>query len=98
MDVHDPYKPPPLYQQKFTCNYNGPVNGKLGGYRQLMFEKKAIYFSKEDLDQLIALYDAEIAYFDNQFDRLISGLNKLVTFKSVYIWFFRGKSLVMPNR
>jgi arylsulfatase A-like enzyme len=85
MDVHAPYNPPPLYKKKFTTNYNGPVNGAIGDYKKLMFEKKDLHLSKEDVNQLIALYDAEIAYFDSQFERLISGLKELGVLKNSII-------------
>lgn len=74
MDVHDPYTPPSPYDVRFNQNYEGSVNGWIGKYRTLMSEGKQVGLSAEDLEQLVALYDAGIAYFDSQFARFIKAL------------------------
>ncbi|MEK6775293.1 MAG: sulfatase [bacterium] len=87
MDVHDPYWPPPPYNREYGKKYEGPVNGIMVTYMQRMKERKPLYLSGEDLDHLIDLYDGGIAYFDEQFGRLIQGLKTAGVFQNSIIVF-----------
>jgi len=87
MDVHDPYKPPKRFAQKFCSPYEGPVDGDVVGYKKTMKNKEPLKLSKRDIRQLKDLYDGDIAYLDHQFGRMLAGLKKLGVYDQTIIVF-----------
>ncbi len=74
-DVHDAYVPPAPYDKAFTDPaYAGPIDG-----RQVSSPKSLVQpgMLDEDLAQLVALYDGEIAWTDAQIGRLLAKLDEL---------------------
>lgn len=71
MDVHHPYVPPAKYQRRFR---NQPVADRDAvQLRRKMLESPA-EITDEELNTLIDLYDAEIAYVDAEVTRLVETL------------------------
>ena len=60
-DVHFDYIPPAPYDTQFSADYDGPVDGTPPRER----------LEGQDLEQLIALYDGEIAWTDHHVGRLL---------------------------
>jgi arylsulfatase A-like enzyme len=75
-DVHRPYSPPEDYQYRF----DPPEGGKLVYYNGIVSNVSAT-----DLEYTIAMYDAEIAYTDDQIARLLDALDKLGVRKNTVI-------------
>lgn len=71
MDVHHPYTPPARYQQRFRAE---PV----GDERAIRLRRKMLEdpegVTDAELDRIVDLYDAEIAFVDAEVDRLLDGL------------------------
>lgn len=72
MDVHSPYKAPQAYYDKYKGSYAGPFDGAHAAIETAIKAGKPP--SAEDWAHLEALYDAELEYFDDQFQRLLDGL------------------------
>ncbi len=79
-DPHWDYAPPAPFDRKFDPDYSGTMRGD---YASLKPYIKAVAgyqtpppLAKRDLDHLIALYDGEIAYVDNQLGRLFARLEQ----------------------
>lgn len=68
-DPHLPYKPPAAHLTEIDRAYQGPASGEW--YVLDPADHTAIVSSTENLDHMIALYDAEIAYADEQVGRLV---------------------------
>lgn len=71
-DVHDPYRPPPPFDRRFTePGYDGPIDG-----RNVSSARSDVTpgMSARDLAQLVALYDGEIAWVDSELGRLFDAL------------------------
>ncbi len=68
-DPHLSYRPPREYLTETSKNYKGPVTGEW--YKLDASEKAKIASSPEDIRQMIALYDAEVAYADHEVGRLV---------------------------
>lgn len=68
MDPHAPYAPPAEFERRFTGSYAGKVNGR--NFDAL----DSATASREDLGQVVALYDAEIAYADQEIGGLLDDL------------------------
>jgi arylsulfatase A-like enzyme len=67
-DPHDDYTPPEPFDALFTDpDYDGPIDG-----RSIMSPGGPVQYGMEarDLEHLIALYDGEIAWVDEQLERL----------------------------
>jgi arylsulfatase A-like enzyme len=69
MDPHSPYLPPEPYDRMFATGYDGPVNGGLD-------EKTgfAAARTRQELDHILSLYDAEIRYTDDRIGELLDAL------------------------
>jgi arylsulfatase A-like enzyme len=67
-DVHAPYNPPEPYRSRFASGLPGRLVYRNG---------PAPDASAEDLAYTVALYDAEIAYVDDQVAKLLDGLSRL---------------------
>lgn len=74
IDPHAPYLPPPPYDRLYDPNYQGPVDGS---FRSLFALALAGPKAPEaDRKHLRALYDAEVAYADHEFGRLLAALEQ----------------------
>lgn len=74
MDPHSPYKAPePFYSKYKNASYSGPVSG---AHMQIEndYKKAGKMPSPADIEQMYALYDAEIEYWDSQFGRFMQTL------------------------
>jgi choline-sulfatase len=74
MDSHSPYKAPEPYYSKYRApGYAGPVSG---AHMQIEndYKKPGVVPAPADIQQALALYDAEIEYWDAQFGRLMQAL------------------------
>ncbi|HEX2486184.1 MAG TPA: sulfatase [Myxococcota bacterium] len=67
-DVHWPYNPPEPYRTRFGAGRSGKLVYRNG---------PAPDVAPNDLDYTVAMYDAEIAYVDEQVGRLLAGLERL---------------------
>ena len=73
-DIHDGYVPPAPFDAAFTDpDYAGPITG-----RRVTTPDSPVQpnMAAEDLAQLIALYDGEIAWVDSQVGRLLDRLEE----------------------
>jgi arylsulfatase A-like enzyme len=76
MDPHSPYWPPEPYDKHFDPLYKGEITGQ--SHKQLdqiMLGK--VKFSQQDLEHLVAQYDAEILYFDSELRALFADIESL---------------------
>lgn len=73
-DVHDPYTPPPPFDELFDPDYEGSIDGQ-----DLTSEMSPVHegMPKRDLDHLLALYDGGIAWTDSEVGRFLDGLEEL---------------------
>lgn len=67
MDPHSPYKAPEPWYSKYKGSYTGPMDG---AHVQLEAAFKAGTVTPADWAHELALYDAEIEYWDTEFGRL----------------------------
>jgi len=72
-DVHYDYIPPPPYDRLFNPDYAGDVDGR--DYIRNNRVRKGM--APEDLEQIIALYDGEIAHTDRHVGMVIDKLKEL---------------------
>ena len=68
-DPHYDYEPPAAYAERFHPGYAGGVDG-----RGFMDPQRR--YAREELDHVLALYDAEIRYTDDQIARLWAQLER----------------------
>ncbi len=73
MDPHSPYKAPEPWYSKYKGSYSGKMDG---AHVQLDEAFKAGTLTQADWDHELALYDAEVEYFDTEFGRLWGELQK----------------------
>lgn len=73
MDPHSPYKAPEPWYSKYKGSYTGPMDG---AHVQLEDAFKAGKVTAADWDHELALYDAEVEYWDTEFGRLWGELQK----------------------
>jgi arylsulfatase A-like enzyme len=71
-DPHWHYAPPADVLKLFETSYFGSLTGNLNDFQKL----RPSQVSRADLDHLLALYDGEIRYTDNQIGRLIAHLKE----------------------
>ena len=87
-EIHDPYTPPDAYRQRFvdpdyagrvTYSRDGLRSAAMGNWEQQheLFWMRVDWTSEADRQQLVDLYDAGIAYADDQLGRLLAGLDAL---------------------
>jgi arylsulfatase A-like enzyme len=80
-DPHWHYTPPPEVLKLFESSYAGALTGNLKEFQQLRPEE----VKPGDLDHLLALYDGEIRYTDNQIGRLLTHLRERGVLKSTLL-------------
>jgi arylsulfatase A-like enzyme len=73
MDVHHPYVPPKKYQRIF-CDDPVPDGDAVRLRRKMLASPDEI--TDDELNTLVDLYDAEIAYVDAEVDRLVTSLRE----------------------
>lgn len=73
MDPHSPYKAPEPWYSKYKGSYTGPMDG---AHVQLEEAFKAGKVTPADWERELALYDAEVEYWDTEFGRLWGELQK----------------------
>lgn len=73
MDPHSPYKAPEPWYSKYKGNYAGKMDG---AHVQLESAFAAGTVTAADWQHELALYDAEIEYFDTEFGRLWGEMRK----------------------
>ncbi len=71
-DPHWHYAPPPEVLKIFETSYAGKLTGNLKDFQNLRPDQ----VKPADLDHLLALYDGEIRYTDNEIGRLITHLKE----------------------
>ncbi len=71
-DPHWHYAPPADVLKIFESSYTGTLTGNLKDFQNLRPDQ----IKPKDLDHLLALYDGEIRYTDNEIGRLISHLEE----------------------
>ena len=71
-DPHWHYAPPPEVLKIFETSYEGSLTGNLKDFQKL----RADQVKPSDLDHLLALYDGEIRYTDNEIGRLVTHLKE----------------------
>ncbi len=69
-DPHLPYRPPREYLSEASRDYKGPASEE-NWYFLDASDKAKIVSSPRNMKQMVALYDAEIAYADQQVGRLV---------------------------
>jgi arylsulfatase len=77
MDPHGPYRPPHSHKKRFALEYDGKASVKLGvpaAVQRMFAAGRGQEGTEEDLQHLVDLYDDEIAFFDSQFEILMSAL------------------------
>ncbi|MBK5254467.1 MAG: sulfatase [Vicinamibacteria bacterium] len=71
-DPHWHYAPPPDVLKLFERSYPGKLTGNLKDFQNLRPDQ----VSASDLDHLLALYDGEIRYTDNEIGRFVTHLTE----------------------
>ena len=71
-DPHWHYAPPPDVLKIFESSYAGTLTGNLKDFQNLRPEQ----VKPKDLEHLLALYDGEIRYTDNEIGRLLAHLKE----------------------
>ncbi len=71
---HTPYQPPSPFDKRFGEPYAGGVNGEIETLDQITLDK--VNLPAEDLKHLIALYDGEIAFVDDQISQVLGTLRE----------------------
>jgi len=81
MDPHDPYAPPLSHSKRFAGEYDGDdpfiAAGDPNQISEMLYvEGVEIEIGENDIRHLTDLYDEEIRYFDDRFERLIGTLRR----------------------
>ncbi len=96
MGPHTPYNPPPPYDTLYFSEYknksklisdlnNFYLQQNHGEYYKLLMDTKGENISKDELNQLMSLYDGKITYTDYQIGRLIDKLKALNIYDNTMI-------------
>ena len=72
-DPHSWYDPPPPFDTLYDPSYTGFLTPEIFGHGHDVVSGK-ITLNERDLEYLIALYDGEIAYWDQQFGLMLDDL------------------------
>jgi len=78
METHDPYSPPRSHARRFAGELDGPsyiLRGDPNPIADMVYDNgPKVAVTEQDIGHLRDLYDEEIAYFDEQFSRLMEEL------------------------
>lgn len=75
--VHLPYTPHDEHLERFDPGYDGPVSDRVNRDEIDRINSGEMALSQEDLDHLVALYDAEIAGLDADLGRLFDAFDAM---------------------
>jgi arylsulfatase A-like enzyme len=76
-DPHQPYTPPPDWRRRFAdSSYSGRWRTRAGALKALRTELREGRASPADIDQVAALYLAEVAFMDHYVGRLLDTLRE----------------------
>jgi arylsulfatase A-like enzyme len=67
MDVHHPYDAPPAYSSRFSSGYGSLPTPRFHGQWKGSWDEP----TRQELEHVIGMYDAEVAYLDSQIRRLL---------------------------
>ena len=81
-DPHWHYAPPPRILKLFETSYSGKITGNLKDFQNLGPGD----VKPPDVDHLLALYDAEIRYTDDQIGRLVTHLEQRNVFDNTLLF------------
>jgi arylsulfatase A-like enzyme len=81
-DSHQPYQPPPPWDRAYDPDYRGAMDGD---QRRFWRDRERGAIGRADLDHMIALYDGEISWLDEQVGRLLDGLRQVGRFDETLI-------------
>ena len=86
-DVHEPYEPPAAYARRFAGDYSGPLGDALDGEFLVALNRPEVAagLSAADRRHVVDLYDAELAYLDDQLGELFADLRRRGLFDSTLI-------------
>jgi arylsulfatase A-like enzyme len=73
LDPHNPYTPPPPFNNFFDKEYKGIIDGNQTKPEYIPYYKQ----NQKELYHLISLYDEEIRYTDFRFSKIIKKLSEL---------------------
>ena len=80
-DPHWHYAPPPEMMKKFETSYSGTITGNLKDFQKLTPGD----VKPPDLDHLLALYDGEIRYTDDQIARFMAHLKERTILRNTMV-------------
>lgn len=72
---HRPFTPSPWLAERMNPGYRGPINGSIEQMREITASDAPL--ADADLEQMVALYDAEIRGFDRELGELLRLLETL---------------------
>lgn len=72
-DPHTWYDPPPPYDTMYDPGYTGTLTPEVYGHGEKVVSGELVP-SERDIEHLLALYDGEITYWDDQLDLLLKRL------------------------
>jgi arylsulfatase A-like enzyme len=75
-DPHTYYNPPPPYDTLFDATYTGTVTANVFG-DGVAVSNGSLTLTPRDVEHVIALYDGDIAYWDNQLGQMLAHLSSL---------------------
>lgn len=86
IDPHVPYSPPKAWRTKYwNRKYRGPIRAQNTGNQLAEIKGGKMKLNKTDKEYLQALYDAEVAFNDHNFGRLIEGLKERGLYENTVI-------------
>jgi arylsulfatase A-like enzyme len=71
-DPHSDYTPPARYKERFDPGYQGPIDGSVPNLLEHQDQ-----LTEGDFRHLVALYDGEVAYVDDQLARLFDQIKQM---------------------
>jgi arylsulfatase A-like enzyme len=75
-DPHTYYNPPPPYDTLFDGTYTGTITADVFG-DGVTASNGSLTLTPRDVEHIIALYDGDIAYWDNQLGQMLAHLSSL---------------------
>jgi choline-sulfatase len=84
VDPHDPYAPPPDFRSRFAGDVHDRDLGSRESMKRIRRQRRT---DDKTLRDLVALYDAEIAFNDHTFGQLIATLERMELYDDTLIVF-----------
>lgn len=82
-DPHAPYDPPPPYNRMYDPDYRGSVKGSMQSLFKIWDE--TLIPTEADIQHIIALYDGEISFTDEQIGVLLDKLKQMQVLNNTVI-------------